>query len=81
MTGSPSCAWRAGTPRDFIGNTPASSTPTTDRRVAFSAREPITAVVDGEVMTDTAFTVRLSEKKVNFFYPGGRSYQVEGRRN
>ena len=51
------------------------------QEVAFSAREPITAVVDGEVMTDTAFTVRLSEKKVNFFYPAGASYQVEGRRN
>ena len=44
------------------------------REVSFSAREPITAVVDGEVLTDTAFTVRLSEKKVNFFYPAGASY-------
>ena len=43
---------------------------------AFSAREPITVVVDGEVLRDTAFTVRLSEKKVNFFYPAGASYQV-----
>lgn len=42
----------------------------------FSAREPITAVVDGEVLRDTAFTVRLSEKKVNFFYPAGAGYQV-----
>lgn len=40
----------------------------------FSAREPITVVVDGEVMRDTAFTVRLSEKKVNFFYPAGAKY-------
>ena len=31
-------------------------------------------LVDGEVMKDTAFTVRLSEKKVNFFYPAGASY-------
>ena len=44
------------------------------REVSFSAREPITAVVDGEVLTDTAFTVCLSEKKVNFFYPAGVSY-------
>ena len=51
------------------------------QEVTFSAREPITAVVDGEVMTDTAFTVRLSEKKVNFFYPAGASYQAEARRN
>lgn len=45
------------------------------REAAFSAREPITVVVDGEVMRDTAFTVRLSEKKVNFFYPAGAGYQ------
>ncbi len=44
------------------------------QEVSFSAREPITVVVDGEVMQDTAFTVRLSEKKVNFFYPAGASY-------
>lgn len=42
---------------------------------SFSAREPITVVVDGEVLRDTAFTVRLSEKKVNFFYPAGAGYQ------
>jgi len=44
--------------------------------VTFSAWEPITVVVDGEVMRDTLFTVRLSEKKVNFFYPAGVSYRV-----
>ena len=44
------------------------------QEVSFSAGEPITVVVDGEVMKDTAFTVRLSEKKVNFFYPAGASY-------
>ena len=42
--------------------------------VMFSAKEPITVVVDGEVFRDTSFTVRLSEKKVNFFYPEGASY-------
>lgn len=41
------------------------------QEVHISAREPITVVVDGEVMRDTSFTVRLSEKKVNFFYPAG----------
>ena len=46
------------------------------REVSFSAQEPIAVVVDGEIMRDTAFTVRLSEKKVNFFYPAGASYQV-----
>lgn len=44
---------------------------------SFSAEEPITVVVDGEVMKDTAFIVRLSEKKVNFFYPAGAGYQIE----
>ena len=47
------------------------------QEVSFSARKPITVVVDGEVMEDTAFTVRLSEKTVNFFYPAGASYQPE----
>ena len=42
--------------------------------VTFSAREPITVVVDGEVFRDTSFTVRLSEKKVNFFRPAGAGY-------
>ena len=45
-------------------------------RLTFSAPEPITVVVDGEVMVDTSFTVGLSEKKVNFFYPEGISYAV-----
>ena len=34
------------------------------QEVSFSAREPITVVVDGEIMRDTTFTVRLSEKDV-----------------
>ena len=41
-----------------------------------SDRELVT-VVDGEVLRDTAFTVRLSERKVNFFYPEGASYAPE----
>ena len=41
-----------------------------------SDRELVT-VVDGEVLRDTAFTVRLSERKVNFFYPAGESYAPE----
>lgn len=45
------------------------------QEVDFSAMEPITVVVDGEVMRDTAFTVRLSEKKVNFFCPAGADYR------
>jgi len=32
------------------------------------------AVVDGEVLESPSFTVRLSEKKIHFFYPNGASY-------
>ena len=46
------------------------------QEASFSAEEPITVVVDGEVMRDNTFTVRLSEKKVDFFYPAGAGYQV-----
>ena len=46
------------------------------QEASFSAKEPMTVVVDGEVMRDTAFTVRLSEKKVNFFYPAEAGYQA-----
>ena len=45
--------------------------------ITFSSDQEITAVVDGEVIRDTSFTVRLSERKVNFFYPASASYQVE----
>lgn len=46
------------------------------REVSFSASEPITVVVDGEVMVDTRFVVRLSDKKVNFFFPAGSDYRI-----
>ncbi len=42
-----------------------------------SPASPIVAVVDGEVMRDTSFTVSLSEKKLNFFYPAGLKYRAE----
>ena len=42
--------------------------------LSWSSSRPVTVVVDGEVMTDTAFTLRLSEKKLPFFYPAGASY-------
>ena len=45
---------------------------------ALLAEEEITVVVDGEVMRDRAFTVRLSEKRVNFFYPAGACYLPNG---
>ncbi len=34
----------------------------------------VVTVVDGEVMRAPEFTVKLSEKKVNFFYPQGADY-------
>ena len=43
--------------------------------VDFSSAQPLTVVVDGEVLTGYEFTLRLSEKKINFFYPEGASYQ------
>ncbi len=43
--------------------------------IAFSSQEEIVAVVDGEVMRENAFHVKLSEKKVNFFYPVGEDYK------
>lgn len=46
------------------------------QEVRFSSPQPVTVVVDGEVMRDTRFTVKLSEKKIYFFYPAGASYQV-----
>ena len=37
--------------------------------------ENVITVVDGEVMRAPEFTVTLADKKVNFFYPAGASYQ------
>jgi len=45
--------------------------------VTFSSEEEITVVIDGEVMRDRAFTVRLSERKVNFFYPAALHWRRE----
>ena len=39
------------------------------QKIAFTSPEELVAVVDGEVMRSRSFTVRLSEKKINFFYP------------
>lgn len=44
--------------------------------IEFSSEEEIVACVDGEIMRDTSFTVRLSEKKINFFWPGYLDYHV-----
>lgn len=42
---------------------------------SYQSTEELVTVVDGEVMRDKSFTVRLSEKKVNFFYPQGVDYR------
>jgi len=44
---------------------------------SFSSDRELVTVVDGEVLTGHDFTVRLSEKKINFFYPAGADYGVK----
>ena len=44
--------------------------------ISFSSSGEIVTVVDGEVMRDHAFRVRLSERKVNFFYPPSVDYKT-----
>lgn len=48
------------------------------QEITWSSDQPLTVVVDGEEMRDTRFTVRLSDKRINFFYPKGASYQPQG---
>ena len=43
--------------------------------IASGDKREVVVCVDGEIMRDHEFTVRLSEKKVNFFYPGDLSYE------
>lgn len=45
--------------------------------ISYEAVEPITTVVDGEVMRAKSFTVSLSDKKLNFFWPARLSYHLE----
>jgi len=45
--------------------------------VTFTTTEDNVTVVDGEVVPGTQFTVRLSEKRINFFYPAAASYGVK----
>ena len=48
------------------------------QEITWSSDQPLTVVVDGEEMRDTRFTVRLSDKRINFFYPKGASYRPQG---
>ena len=43
--------------------------------VTFTSEREMTTVVDGEVMRGKEFTVALSEKKVQFFYPASVGYR------
>lgn len=45
------------------------------QEIAYRSEQELVTVVDGEVMRDNSFRVRLSEKKVNFFYPAYLSYE------
>ena len=46
------------------------------QHITFSSPQELTTVVDGEVLRGKEFTVRRSEKTVNFFYPAHASYAV-----
>lgn len=45
------------------------------QKIDFSSDQEMVTVVDGEVMRDRTFTVKLSEKKINFFYPAYVDYK------
>ena len=45
--------------------------------VAFSSDSELVTVVDGEVMRGKEFTVKIADKKINFFYPAGADYRDE----
>ena len=47
------------------------------REVTFTAEGDNVTLVDGEVIPGREFTVRLSEKKINFFYPARADYGVK----
>ena len=50
------------------------------QEVFFTAEGDNVTVVDGEVIPGREFTVRLSEKKLNFVYPACADYGVKGER-
>lgn len=52
----------------------------TGETILYESKEEITTVVDGEVMRAKRFAVKISEKKLNFFWPRSVSYQPENRR-
>ena len=51
--------------------------PRKDNEITFAScdKRDVVVCVDGEIMRDHSFTVKLSDKKVNFFFPGDLSYE------
>ena len=49
----------------------------TSSPIIYESDTPIVTVVDGEITISERFTVSLSDKKLNFFWPAKLSYQVE----
>lgn len=51
--------------------------PRTDPEIILTAcdRRDVVACVDGEILRDRRITIRLSEKKIHFFYPGDLAYE------
>ena len=43
--------------------------------IASGDKRDVVMCVDGEILRAHGFTIRLSDKKVNFFYPGDLSYE------
>ena len=48
------------------------------QEVTITSPEEMVTAVDGEVLRSKEFVIRLSEKKVNFFYPANAAYLPEG---
>ncbi len=46
------------------------------QEVTITCPTEVPAVIDGEVLRDTSFTVKLSDKKVNFFFPADVDYRT-----
>ena len=46
--------------------------------IASGDKREVVVCVDGEILCAHEFTIKLSEKKVNFFYPGDLSYEQRG---
>ena len=66
-------AYSKGRYRDY----PKLIWPRKDSEICFASMDQrdVVVCVDGEIMKDHQFTVKIAEKKVNFFYPGDLSYE------